>query len=430
MIEEDLTAQCLNSYVSVRTKIGVIGYTNTGKGTLLNRLLGVTSLDEAGVAPASLVKSTYFPLRFDRQPPLIHPEDQNKNTRVTLVDSQGQDRNRPALKSEVEAGNYLDEIRKADCDIYILVIDEELHEEQQKWIDYIEQEMKRKCVLTRSKVDLYYLAKFRQLSDTIVQSRNVYLVATNYTPENGDAELLLESHSFDLPELLKELSCLAFNARRHRIHALSMRTVAVVVNTCFRRGYAINVLKYKIAAGVAAVMPVGDQIPRYFSRENIRQAFGINDSLREYLKQHHIMITNYTMQTSVFKDYIEVSQSTAEWTSGARPLGTAVGNALVATSTFADDIIRVVARTVISLSNVARMALTAAFIGIGVSLSVGVSAWSAVSIKNHIFSYTIRVCDDLIQVIDSIITSIIEREQDMIVDDVSSTALISNINEQ
>ena len=98
--------------------------------------------------------------------------------------------------------NYLDEIHKADCDIYMLVYDEELRGEQQEWINYIEEGLKRKCVLIRSKVDINYLAKFKELSglefakskrdqrkqfeqtiieqlrtDNSIESRSVYLVA-------------------------------------------------------------------------------------------------------------------------------------------------------------------------------------------------------------------------------------------------------------
>ncbi|CAF4214526.1 unnamed protein product, partial [Rotaria sordida] len=39
-------------------------------------------------------------------------------------------------------------------------------------------------------------------------------------------------------------------------------------------------MKYKIYAGVAAVVPFADLIPRYLGREEIRQVFGINNRSR------------------------------------------------------------------------------------------------------------------------------------------------------
>jgi GTPase SAR1 family protein len=438
-IEQDLINQWSDAYSTVRTKIGVIGYTSAGKSCVINRLLGVKFLTEDGAAPVSADKSTYFPLQYDRKEPFIHPDHRNRKTLVTLVDIQGLDKNRISANTEVEAGNYLDEIYKADCDIYILVHDEELSEEQQKWIICIEVVLKRKCVLVRSKVDIHYLIKFHEYTgtyfamsepeqqtefgptvieqlrqDNLVESRYVYLVACDYSPSNSDAAMLLKKQPFDFPELLNQLSRLAFDACSHRIHALAHRTIARAINTIFRRGYILNVLKYKVAAGFASIIPFGDQLPRHLSRDDIRDAFGINDHLREYLKEFHLIIYNYKLQTSLFEDCVKIEELQNNSKLDTKWIGRTAGAALAVSGGFADDILRVAMPVATAATGAARIVFTVATIGIGVAISAGVSAWSAVESGKHIFSYTNRACDDIIMITNPLISSIIEREREKV----------------
>ena len=128
---------------------------------------------------------------------------------------QGHDKDIPAVDSHIVPGNYLDEIRKADCDVYILVFDEKLRYEQHGWITYIEETLKRQCILVRSKVDIDFLAKFRERSglfygsstavqrdqiiptiieqlrfDNDCESHHVYLTAADYQPASSDAAAL------------------------------------------------------------------------------------------------------------------------------------------------------------------------------------------------------------------------------------------------
>jgi GTPase SAR1 family protein len=442
VIEEDLINQWSNPYLTARTKIGVIGYTSTGKSSLINRLLGVQRLTEDSAAPVSNHKGTYFPLQFDRKEPLVSPDDQKKKTFVTLVDIQG---------VEMKEDNYLDEIYKADCDIYMLVYDEELRVEQQEWISYIEEGLKRKCVLVRSKVDINYLAKFKELSglefakskrdqrrqfeqtiieqlrtDNSIESRSVYLVACDYMPQSNDAHLLLEEQAFDFSKLFNELSRLSFNTCSSRIHGLANRTIARAINTSFRRGYVLNVLKYKVAAGFASIIPFGDQLPRYLSRDSIRDSFGINEALFQYLTQFHLIIYNYKLQTSVFEKCVEIKELQNNSKFDAKWIGRTAGTVLVVGGGFTDDIVRVVAPTVTVLSGAARAVLTAATIGIGLIISAGVSAWSAIDSGKHIFSYINRICDDTIMVTNALILSIIEREQEKVFGNNQSTVSITN----
>ncbi|CAF4284436.1 unnamed protein product [Rotaria sp. Silwood2] len=448
-IEQDLVSQWSNPSVTPSTSIGVIGYTNAGKSSLLNRLLGVSSLNDDQAAPIGSMKTTYSALRFNRKEPLIYHHSINRNIQipVTLIDIQGHDKNRTSDNNMIEAGNYHNEIKRANCDIYILVTDDVLHDEQKDWMTFIRETLQRECILVRSKVDILYLTKMRELSGNFyskstqeerlqyhtvimdqIQSQNtipsnkIYLISADYQPSSIDADLLLAEHSFDFDLLLTELSSLAFNARTSRIHLLAKQTVSRAINTCFRRGYVLNVMKYKIAAGFAAIIPFGDQLPRYLSRDTIREAFGINDEFGQYLNQFNLTIDNDLLQTSVFRKYIKTQEMKKESKLDAKAIGTAAGHATAVVGTFSDDIVRIAAPTATALSTAGRIALTAATIGIGVLISAGVCAWSAISSGKHIFSYVNRVSDDCILVADKIIRVIIEREKNKGTNNIYPTA--------
>ena len=430
-IENDLSDQWSNHrHGIIRAKIGIIGYTCVGKSTILNRLLGVQDLTNDDSSPVRSIKSTYYQLQFDRKELLTSPDNQLHKTAVTLVDVQGHDNDTASVDSKIEPGNYLDEIRKADCDIYILVFDEKLRYEQHGWITYIEQTLKRQCILVRSKVDIDFLAKFRERSgiclgnstptqrqqfiptiieqlrfDNEVETRQVYLTAADYMPASSDAEILLKEQTFDMKILFDELGRLAFDARNRRIHALAMRAVAHVVNMCFRRGYVLNVLNYKIGAGFAAIVPFGDQLPRYLAREHIRQAFGLTKDFRAYLTQFHLSIDDGCLQTSTLENCVTATMMKSKSKNGS--MGAAVGGAFMASAPFSDDIIRVAAPTAVVLTGGARIALTATTAVVGVVISAAVCAWSAVNSGKHIFSYVNRLCDDFILVCNPLINTII-----------------------
>jgi hypothetical protein len=430
----------------VLTKIGVIGYTSTGKSSLINCLIGVRCLTEDEAAPVSNNRSTYFPLQFDRKEPFFDPDNPETKTYVTFVDVQGVDKTQLADDSETKDDVYFEEIYKADCDIYMLVYDEELNEQQQKWIEYIEEILKRRCVLVRSKMDIPFLTKYSELSSTSyaksdrkqrkhyetrifeqlrlehsIESRSVYLIACDYCPTSNDAHLLLQEQAFDYSALLDELSSLAANACSYRIHALATRIIARAINTSFRRGYVLNIMKYKVAAGFASIIPFGDQLPRYLSRDSIRDAFGIDEIFRQYLIQFNLVIYNYKLQTSVFEECVEIRESQIKSKLDAKWVGRTAGTALIVGGALTDDVLRVAAPAAVTLSGAARLAFTVATIGIGVIISAAVSAWSAVESGKHIFSYINRICDDMIMISNPLIMSIIEREREKMLDKYEST---------
>ena len=159
-MEKDLNGLYTNVHgEAIRVKIGMIGYTGVGKSTLTNRLRDVEGLTGDMCSSVRTTKSTYHQLQFDRKDPLVYPDIPRRSTAVTLVDIQGHDKDKSS-GDHVKPGNYLDEIHKADCDIYIVVFTDKLSSEEQDWIRYIKETLKRRCILVRSKVDCDFFKNF------------------------------------------------------------------------------------------------------------------------------------------------------------------------------------------------------------------------------------------------------------------------------
>jgi hypothetical protein len=169
-----------------------------------------------------------------------------------------------------------------------------------------------------------------------------------------------------------------------------------------------------VAAGFASIIPFGDQLPRHLSRDRIRDAFGINDHLHEYLTEFHLIIYNYKLQTSAFQNFVEIRELENNSKLDKKWIGTTAGTALIISGGFADDILRVATPAATAVTGAARLAFTVATIGIGVAISAGVSAWSAVESGKHIFSYINRICDDIIMITNPLISLIIEREREKV----------------
>ena len=435
-MEKDLNSLYTNVHAeTIRVKIGIIGYTGVGKSTLTNRLLNVEHLTRDISSSVRSIKSTYHQLQFDRKDPLIHPDIPEISTYVTLVDIQGHDKDKSS-ENHVKPGNYLDEIHKADCDIYIVVFTDKLSSEEQNWIHYIKETLKRRCIIVRSKVDCEFLQKFLERSgkcfgeststernqwtsgiiddlrwDNKVESHQdqVYLIAADYMSSNPDAKQLLRSQSFDQKELVDELGRSAFDGCNPRIHSLAMRMWARVINNCFRRGNVLNVLHYKIGAGVAAVVPFGDQVPRYLARCDIDKAFGITEEFCNYLTSWDLTVNEGYLQTSPLKNCIKTTTIT---TSSYPISATAVfsdGAFVTSAAALSDDVVRVVAPESVLRKEGMRILFVAATIGLRIVTPVDVCALAAINSGKHIFGYINRLCDDLIAVGDPLIEKMIDN---------------------
>ncbi|CAF1241274.1 unnamed protein product [Didymodactylos carnosus] len=293
--------------------------------------------------------------------------------------------------------------------------------------------MRRHCVLVRSKVDRDYLMKFKTysgqyylraepeereaLKDTILaeikrnnsgESNEVYLVACDYSPPNSDADQLIQDQSFDFHALLGKVASLAATIHPERICSSAMGMFVQTINTCFRRGYILNSLKYGIACGVAAAFPCGDQVPRYLLRRTIRKALG-SDVLVEYLQQLDLTVYGYEVQTSIFKKCVKIEESESELNFAGRSLGQAASIGFILVGTFSDDVIRLVAPATAIASGVARSALTVSTIGVGIVISIAVSLWSGNAGAEHIFSYVNRICNDFIMIAAAFVRNVIEE---------------------
>ncbi|CAF4484456.1 unnamed protein product, partial [Didymodactylos carnosus] len=235
----------------------------------------------------------------------------------------------------------------ANCDLYIIVFDNTFTDIQHKWQNYIEQTLQRSCLLVRTKVDELFLNtfeedigeefdsisddKYRELyQEKIIRqirskvshdihgellSSNVYLTFASYYINKRNKILAEKLFSkFDINKLIHYLSNLPLNLYEQRLHQMALCATARVINTCFRRGYVISILKYKIEAGILGIIPFADLFAGYLGREDIRQTFGINDrsrfsnwfngksdTFKNYLKEFDIDMDENGLKTSAFK---------------------------------------------------------------------------------------------------------------------------------
>ncbi|CAF0996012.1 unnamed protein product [Rotaria sordida] len=326
---------------TIPCRIGFIGETSVGKTSLLNCLRKTGNnyrnnseteiiSDRRIFSPVRVGKSTLCQLEFDHE--------YTDGTQVIFVDIEGS----TDYDTDLKSGNYFDEIRKADCDLYILVFDNKFIDIHKKWYDYIVNELKRTCWVVRNKIDDLFLRIFKEdvgqeFNSSSETKRNLYaeriikrirksvssntnelklyLTATSSDINEFNRDLFNASYGkFELEQLINDIKNLPLSFHTNRLQHMCMIAVAKVINCCFRRGYVINVMKYKIYAGLAAVVPFGDLIPRYLGREEIRQVFGVNnrsrfmawwtgkkDELKEYLENFDIEIDKDSLKTSAFK---------------------------------------------------------------------------------------------------------------------------------
>ncbi|CAF2938001.1 unnamed protein product [Rotaria sp. Silwood2] len=439
-----------NIIPSVPCRIGLIGETSAGKTSLALAIRRIpddytTNFQSKELpniilsSPIGVYKSTYCQLEFEHL--------YNNDKKVIFVDIEGSNNSDLCVKS----GNYFDQIRKADCDLYIIVFDHSYTDVHRQWQKYIVNNMNRTCWIVRSKVDELFIRTFKQdvgqdfhYSDEMTKKKyaekimrrvrelnisdnegkqlsDVYLTfISNDNDTHNQTTSILSYVQFDLEKLINDIENLPLSFHENRLQQMAMHATSRVINICFRRGYALNVMKYKILAGFAAIIPFLDLIPRYFARELIRQKFGVNtcsylwkwwtgetDEFQDYLKEFEIEIDESDFKTSALKNTCKFSSvSSGDKVKNASSIATkAVAGIGTAGVSMSDDGLRAAG---IGAINTVR-GLSVGLIVVGVVLTAGMCAWSAVSNGKQMYDYFNRLCDDLIFISGHVAIKIIQN---------------------
>ncbi|CAF3593860.1 unnamed protein product [Rotaria sordida] len=450
-LEDDLGR---NIIPSVSCRIGLIGETSAGKTSLalaLRRIQDNYTIDFQSKelpniilsSPIGVYKSTYCQLEFEHQ--------YNNDKKVIFVDIEGSTDNDLYVKS----GNYFDQIKKADCDLYIIVFDHSFTDVHRQWQQYIVTHLNRTCWIVRSKVDELFIRIFKQdvgqdfyLTDEMTRKKYAekimqrirelgildnkgkelsHVYFTFISDENyiRNQNLSIQPYvQFDLEKLINDIINLPISFHENRLQQMAIYATARIINICFRRGYTLNVMKYKILAGFAAVIPFLDLVPRYFARERIRQKFGVNtcsyfmkwwtgerDEFHDYLKEFNIEIDESNFKTSALKNTFKLSGVSSEGkvtntSSIAVKTAASIGAAGVSIS---EDGLRTVG---IGTTHTVR-GLSVGLIVVSALLTAGMCAWSAVSNGKQMYDYLNRLCDDLIFVSGHVAIKIIKNNHEI-----------------
>ncbi|CAF4311362.1 unnamed protein product [Rotaria sp. Silwood2] len=407
-------------------QIGLIGETSVGKTSLLIHLRNIDyydtdnskteiTIDRRILSPVRVGKSTLCQLEFDHQ--------YIDGTEAIFVDIEGS----TDYDTDLESGNYFDEIRKADCDLYILVFDNRFADMHKNWHNYIVNELKRECWLVRNKIDDLFLQTFKEdvgqefnssseakrnryaesiikrIRESVSSGTNgikLYLTFSSCDTDGLNENLSKEPYGkFDLEKLIDDIKNLPHNFHANRLQKMCVTATAKIINNCFRRSYVVSVMKYKIYAGVAAVVPFADLIPRYLGREAIRQAFGVNCRSR-FIVWWTAFKNTFQLRSPAIKTNINAGTSIVSRSAAA------VGIAGVAIS---DDVLRLSGVGVIN----AVRGLSISFIVVGVALTEAMCAWSAVSNGKQMYNYLNRLCDDIILISEPLALKILNGNDDI-----------------
>ena len=350
-LEEDLK-NCFrdrNSIYNVPLKIGVVGQTSVGKSALIMKIASL----ENYAAMINLERSTFGYLEFD-----VFLSDRISTERkipITFIDIAGATDD----DTSKSIGNYFELITNADCDLYMIVFDKPFNKQYQLWLDFIEKNLRRKVLLVRSKIDLSFgtfykditgkkfqsgtndsydirlaLEKTRQHAKTTFDEKQIE-TKIFLTAAGEENELKNEDFGqFDLEKLKGRIRNLAEkDLRIIRVEKLALNASKAAINTCFRRDYVVCQTKYRWLAAGASLVPFLDEVPAFFGREQIRQAFGVHDrssmmnmyqktknSLEEYLLTHRFSVPKETFKSGYFEYLIsnEKENSTNSSSSATR----------------------------------------------------------------------------------------------------------------
>jgi hypothetical protein len=292
-------------------RVGFIGNISVGKSSLVNYLRTQNSISTSinrTLSPTAVGQSTVGSLQFDEQHQC--PDTQNIVT-IRYVDIEGC----ADYNTKVQAASYFEQIRKADCDLYIILFTGQQGSFECNLEKEINERLNRPCWFVRSKVDKEFEEHFneqitrrkRDYSDMIIDeteenelaeqiiemirekaieicqtsSDNVFLINSTYrsTDENNQGKFYGQTHPFDINLLSERLINIAQESnRQERIQRMATMICARAIGTCFRRRCIVSFISHQLRASISAmIFPWGDQISLIHTRFGIRVALGVQD---------------------------------------------------------------------------------------------------------------------------------------------------------
>ena len=341
-------------------RVGFIGNISVGKSALVNYLRSQNSnllWKDRILAPTAVGQSTVGSLQFDEQhrcpiTQTIVP--------IRYVDIEGC----TDYSTKIHAATYFEQIRKADCDLYVILFTGQQGSFECSLEKEINERLGRPCWFVRSKVDLEFndhfneqitrrkhdypdmdideteenelveeiIEKIREKASHICSTspENIFLVNANYhqTSKDHSEKFNSQTHPFDINLLSQRLIEAARQSyRQERIARMACMVCAQAIGTCFRQHCITLFLSSHIRAGIGAMfLPWGDQLSLIHTRFGMRLAMGIQDrsslskrlqhtvdAFESILLKYPLNINPNDLKSDEF-DYLKESQSSSTTT--------------------------------------------------------------------------------------------------------------------
>ncbi|CAM4755321.1 unnamed protein product [Rotaria magnacalcarata] len=292
-------------------------------------MMALANIDKNVFSTVDIDRSTFNYLHFDTCS-YRHPHS-FKILPITFVDLQGA----TDVKAGETIGSYIELISIADCDLYLIAFDKPFSQHNRHCQEHIEKTLRRKCLLVRPKTDLLFSEFTKKKSNkehaedsmddydfkiALTDTRQHVSVSSDrgrvsnkiYLTAAGCDEMLKNSplFTFDLEVLKKKFIQLAIkDTRAERMFKITFSALRTTINTCFRRGYIVSSTRYQWIAAACSLIPFLDEIPAYFGRDKISEAFGINNnstetnttSIKKYLIEKDFTVPKTYLNSDCFK---------------------------------------------------------------------------------------------------------------------------------
>ncbi len=297
-------------------RVGFIGNISVGKSSLVNYLRtqnSVATSTDRIFSPTAVGQSTVGSLQFDEQ---HQCPDTQRIVTIRYVDIEGC----TDYNTQIQAASYFEQIRKADCDLYIILCTGQQGSFECGLEKDIIERLNRPCWFVRSKVDREFAELFNEqiarqkidypdmvidatkeneLAEQIIEmirekameicqttSDNVFLVNSTCRPtkETNQEKFDIQSQTFDINILSQRLISMAQQSyKEERVKRMALMICARAIGTCFRRRCIVSFISHQIRASISAmIIPWGDQLSLVHTRFGIRVALGVQDNSTLY----------------------------------------------------------------------------------------------------------------------------------------------------